>query len=76
MQDIQNIPNPDVNSTEGEDQFGNHSDIERENESNRSNSVEDVPLPPDEPRPAAIEEPPDEDDVRIDEPQRKPSEIV
>ncbi len=27
MQDIQNIPNPDVNSTEHDDDFGSHSDF-------------------------------------------------
>ena len=74
MQDIQNIPNPDVNSTEREDEFGNHSDIERENES--GTDTENIPLPPTEPTRAPVEEPPDEDAARIDEPQRKPSEIV
>ncbi len=75
MQDLQNIPNPDVNSTEREDEFGNRSDIERENESNEN--VEDIPLPPDAPKPASIEEPPaDTEKAKIDEPNRKPSEIV
>ena len=76
MQDVQNIPNPDVNSTERQDDFGNHSDIERENESNESNSVEDIPLPPTEPRPASIEEPPDASDIEIDENQNGPKKIV
>ena len=78
MQDIQNIPNPDVNSTEREDDFGNRSDIERENESNSGNeSVEDIPLPPTEPKPAPIEEPPaDTDKGSIDEPKRAPKAIV
>ena len=75
MQDIQNIPNPDVNSTESEDEFGNRSDIERENES--GSDTENIPLPPTEPKPAAVEEPPDETDkASIDEPPRKPTEIV
>ena len=75
MQDMQNIPNPDVNSTEREDEFGNHSDIERENES--SSDTESIPLPPTEPQPAPVEEPPDDTDkASIDEPQRKPSQIV
>lgn len=30
MQDVQNIPNPDVNSTETEEDFGSHSDIEQD----------------------------------------------
>ena len=75
MQDIQNIPNPDVNSTETEDGFGNHSDIEGENISNED--VENIPLPPTEPKPAPVEEPPnDTDKASIDEPKRKPSQIV
>ena len=75
MQDLQNIPNPDVNSTESEDEYGNRSDIERENES--GSAVENIPLPPDEPKPAPVEEPPaDTDKASIDEPKRKPSEIV
>jgi hypothetical protein len=76
MQDIQNIPNPDVNSTEREDDFGNRSDVERENESG-SESVENIPLPPTEPKPAPVEEPPAETDKgSIDEPKRAPKEIV
>jgi len=73
MQDIQNIPNPDVNSTE--DEYGNRTDIEGESQS--SDNTENIPLPPTEPKPAAVEEPPaDTDKASIDEPQRKPSEIV
>jgi hypothetical protein len=76
MQDVQNIPNPDVNSTEREDDFGNHSDIERENESDNTDT-DNIPLPPTEPKPSNIEEPPDDTDrAGIDEPKRKPSEIV
>jgi len=76
MQDIQNIPNPDVNSTEREDDFGNRSDVERENESSNDN-VENIPLPPTEPKPAPVEEPPDVTDKgSIDEPKRAPREIV
>jgi len=73
--DIQNIPNPDVNSTETEDRYGNDSDVERENESNEN--VENIPLPPTEPHSAPVEEPPAEaDKAKIDEPERKPSQIV
>jgi hypothetical protein len=75
MQEIQNIPNPDVNSTEREDDFGNHSDIERENES--GSGIENIPLPPDKPLSAPIEEPLAETDRGIiDEPKRAPKEIV
>jgi hypothetical protein len=75
MQDIQNIPNPDVNSTEREDEYGNRTDIEGENISGED--VESIPLPPTEPKPAPVEEPPDvEDQPRIDEPGRRPTHIV
>ena len=76
MQDVQNIPNPDVNSTERQDDFGNHSDIERENESGQNTGVEDIPLLPTEPKPASIEEPPDPENIEIDENQRAPKQIV
>lgn len=73
MQDVQNIPNPDVNSTE--DEYGNRTDIEGENISGEN--VEDIPLPPTEPKPASIEEPPDVvDKPSIDEPRRKSTQIV
>ncbi len=75
MQDVQNIPNPDVNSTETEDQYGNRTDIEGENIS--SENVEDIPLPPTEPKPAPVEEPPEvQDKPGIKEPDRKPTQIV
>ena len=72
MQDVQNIPNPDVNSTEHEDDFGNHSDIEGEND---NSDTENIPLPPNEPKPAPVEEPP-ADNPKVEEPNRKQSEIV
>ena len=76
MQDIQNIPNPDVNSTEREDGFGNHSDIERENEG-QSVDIENIPLPPDKLPAVPIEEPPAETDRgSIGRKKRAPKEIV
>ena len=64
MQDVQNIPNPDVNSTERDDDFGSHSgfpnaDVEQ---------PEDNPTPPDRQPNAPVEEPPAEDGV--EEPTR------
>ncbi len=76
MQDVQNIPNPDVNSNVREDDFGNHSDIERENESNSNQSVEQIPLPPTEPMPPAVDEPPDTDKPPIGDERRGPAQIV
>lgn len=75
MQDLQNIPNPDVNPTLTEDEYGNPSDIEGENISGED--TKKIPLPPTEPKPSEIKEPPDvEDKPKIDEPRRKPTQIV
>ncbi len=43
MQDIQNIPNPDVNSNEANEDFGSHSDIEQ----NLDNESDDIESPDD-----------------------------
>lgn len=72
MQDVQNIPNPDVNSTETEDDFGSHprhQDVER--------PEEDIPVPPDGSRSVPIEEPPDEEGKSpIEEDETEPKLIV
>ncbi len=71
MQDIQNIPNPDVNSTEGDDDFSRNpnTDVER--------PEEDIPVPPDTNIDAPIEEPPDQrDKPPIDEDQTEPKQLV
>lgn len=49
MQDVQNIPNPDVNSPEIDDGYGRNSDIEQPDDS--------IPVPPDTPPPPAVDEP-------------------
>lgn len=72
---MQNEQNPDVNSIISEDEYGNRSDIERENESGET-TESDIPLPPTEPKPDPVEEPPDTEKARIDEPKRKPTQIV
>ena len=66
MQDVQNIPNPDVNSTIRDDDFGSHSDTDEEN----------IPLPDDEPKPAPVEEPPNPDTAEIDEDNDEPQRIL
>jgi len=72
---MQNEQNPDVNSVVTEDEYGNRTDIEGENQS--GDDTENIPLPPTEPKPASIEEPPEvQDKPSIDDPQRKPSQIV
>ena len=65
MQDLQNIPNPDVDSFENQDDFGSHSDmppVSRGGDDARDSDVErpaeDIPVPPDDPRQTPIEEPP------------------
>jgi hypothetical protein len=73
MQDIQNIPNPDVNSPDAGDDFGTHSDDNQDIE----RPGEDVPVPPDGNRNVPIEEPPDEQDAPpIREDQTEPKRIV
>jgi hypothetical protein len=91
MQDVQNIPNPDVNSTETNDDFGSHSDVEQEldqtdvenpdsgerknNDIEREN--ETIPVPPDtEGSSAPIEEPPDVNSPPIEEDQNEPKRIA
>ena len=73
MQDVQNIPNPDVNSTETEDDFGSHSrtnqDVER--------PEEDIPLPPEGHRNVPVEEPPTErDNSPVEEDDTEPKRIA
>lgn len=73
MQDVQNIPNPDVNSPAADDDFGSHprgsQDIERPDE--------DIPVPPDANRNVPIEEPPTaQDRPPIEEDQTEPKRIV
>lgn len=63
MQDVQNIPVPDVEPNSTEDDFGNHpknySDVPDEGDGRES--VEDIPLPPDQQPAAPIEDPPKDD---------------
>jgi len=73
MQDVQNIPNPDVNSNETEDDFDSHpsrnQDIER--------PEEDIPVPPDAERNVPVEEPPTEQDKPpIEEDETEPKRLV
>jgi hypothetical protein len=73
MQDVQNIPNPDVNSPDAGDDFGSHSernqDIERPDE--------DIPVPPDGNRNVPIEEPPTtQDKAPIREDETEPKRIA
>lgn len=62
MQDVQNIPAPDDNPNTIEEDFDSHAhdypDVPGEGE---RESVEDIPLPPDQKPAVAIEDPPVDD---------------
>jgi hypothetical protein len=60
MQDVQNVPNPDVNSTERDDDFGNHSDVYSDNQKSDVEKPKGD-MPSDYARSPSIEEPPAED---------------
>lgn len=65
MQDVQNIPNPDVDSVETDD-FGSHSDVmpDTKKDDDKREGVEspsqDTPVPPDSRPQAPVEEPPEQ----------------
>ncbi len=73
MQDVQNIPPPDVNSPDRENDFGNHSDIEQDlnNENSRS-----IPVPPDQQPAVPIEEPQDDKNSPVGDDENEPKRIV
>lgn len=62
MQDVQNIPNPDVNSPENNEDFGSHEGLNPDRRDNddveRSGEDEAIPVPPEEQPPVPIEDPP------------------
>lgn len=62
MQDVQNIPNPDVNSIEDDGDFGSHSDNDSQNPNNDIEQPKsENPTPTDRMPNAPIEEPPTEE---------------
>lgn len=72
MQDVQNIPPPDVNPTEREDDFGNHSDIKQD----LDNDEETIPVPPDQEPVAPIKEPPNVNKSSIGKDNKEPKRIA
>ncbi len=62
MQDVQNVPNPDVDSIIRDDDFGSHSDVNRDNENSDVEQPEGDD-PNDRARRTPIEEPPADDDM-------------
>lgn len=71
MQDIQNIPPPDVNPTERDDDFSSHSDIEQDLDNDEA-----IPVPPDKEPTVPIKEPPDINKSPIDEDEDEPKRIA
>ncbi len=74
MQDVQNIPNPDVNSSERDDGFGSHSEVDQNDDIEQTGDA--IPVPPDTQPAAPIEEPPETDRPRIDEDQDESKRIA
>lgn len=69
MQDVQNIPNPDVNSVEDDGDFGTHSDME--------NPKDEIPTPPDRQPTAPVEEPPEtQENPPVGDRSREPRRIM
>ena len=73
MQDVQNIPPPDVNPTERDNDFGNHSDIKKELDNEED---ETVPVPPDQKPVVPIKDPPDVNKSPISEGNDEPKRIA
>ncbi|MDQ3179466.1 MAG: hypothetical protein M3Q33_02980 [Acidobacteriota bacterium] len=73
MQDVQNIPPPDVNSTETNEDFGNHSDLEQDLDDEND---ETIPVPPDQQPAVPIKDPPDMDNPPIGEDEDEPKRIA
>lgn len=71
MQDVQNIPPPDVNSTERDENFGSHSNIEQDLDNDEA-----IPVPPDQQPTVPIEEPADVDNPPVGEDEDEPKRIA
>ena len=77
MQDVQNIPPPDTNSTERDNDFSSHSEI-KPNLDNEDieKPEEEIPVPLDRQPTVPIEEPPNVDKFPIGEDEEEPKRIV
>ena len=83
MQGMQDIPNPDINSVESNEDFGSHSAVEQDLDNSQTHNTdierpaEDIPLPPDNQSKASVEEPPDEEDrAPVEEDNTEPKRLV
>ncbi len=74
MQDVQNIPNPDVNSPETDDDFGSHSEIIQNEDIEQPG--ETIPVPPDSQPAVPVEEPPETARPPIGEDKDEPKRIA
>ncbi len=73
MQDVQNIPPPDVNLTERDNDFGNHSNIKKDLD---NEDEETIPVPPDQKPVVPIKDPPDVNNSPIGEGDEEPERIA
>jgi hypothetical protein len=80
MQDIQNIPNPDVNSPEANEDLGSHEGLQPGRESNedieRPRDDEAIPVPPDRQPTVPIEDPPGTNDPPVGDVDDSPKIIA
>ncbi|MBA3634217.1 MAG: hypothetical protein H0W58_15615 [Acidobacteria bacterium] len=77
MQDVQNIPPPDTNSTERDDDFGSHSAVEQDLDNDDIEQPdEEIPVPPDQQPAAPVQEPPNVNKPPVGEDKDEPRRIV
>lgn len=80
MQDIQNIPNPDVNSPEANEDFGSHEGLQpgRDSSDDIENPRDDeaIPVPPDQQPTVPIEDPPGTNDPPVGDVDDSPKIIA
>ena len=77
MQDVQNIPPPDVNPNERNDDFDSHSEIEPNHDNEDIEKPDEViPVPPDQQPVVPIKDPPDVNNPPIGEKNDEPERIA
>lgn len=79
MQDIQNIPNPDVNSPNAGDDFGSHEGIQPDRDNTdieKPRDDEAVPVPPDQQPTVPIEDPPGSNEPPVGDVDDSPKKIA
>lgn len=76
MQDIQNIPNPDVNIIEDDGDFSSHSSDVQDLPDTDVEQPNKLPIPPDGQHNAPVEEPPETKKPPIGDDNPQPKELV